>query len=185
MATGGIALLLSEQPHTFNGILTIGKIVYIFDLCIFTLLTTLITTRFIRQPWRFKASLTNATESLFLPTFFLSIPTIIGGMHNYGSASTGSWLTVVERILFWLYIALTFLLAVGQYWYLFTGVQLTIQSMTPAWLLPIFPIMLSGTIASAIAGSQPDDQRMAILVAGVVFQGLGWWVAVLVYAIYM
>ena len=106
-------------------------------------------------------------------------------MHNYGGPSTGDWLVVTERILFWLYITLTFLLAVGQYWYLFTGIQLTIQSMTPAWLLPIFPVMLSGTVASAIASSQPPAERMPILVAGVVFQGLGWWTSVLVYAIYM
>lgn len=185
MATGGIALLLSIQPHTFRGLLTIGKIIYIFDLVIFSSLTSLIVTRFVRQPWRFQASITNATESLFLATFFLSLPTIIGGMQNYGQVYAGYWLVVVERILFWMYVAMTFLLAVGQYWFLFTGVQLTIQSMAPAWLLPIFPIMLTGTVAEIISPSQPPYQRMPILVAGLIFQGLGFWVAILVYAIYM
>ena len=106
-------------------------------------------------------------------------------MNNYGGPGTGYWLTRTEWVLFWVYITITFLHSVFQYWYLFTGVQLTYQSMTPAWLLPIFPIMLSGTVASAIAPSQPAADRMPILVAGVIFQGLGFWTAILIYAIYM
>lgn len=43
--------------------------------------------------------------------------------------------------------------------------------------------MLTGTLASLIAPSQPFDQRMPIIVAGVAFQGLGFIVAVLMYAV--
>lgn len=107
------------------------------------------------------------------------------GMQQYGVSSTGPWLIVTLRVLFWLYVAITFLLAVTQYTYLFTGLSLPIQSMTPAWVLPIFPVMLSGTIASLISPDQPPDQRMAILVAGATFQGLGFWTTIIIYSIYM
>ncbi|KAI9704600.1 MAG: hypothetical protein M1820_005513 [Bogoriella megaspora] len=185
MSTGGIALLLSSQPHTFDGLITIGKVVYIFDLVLFVLLTILISVRFIRKPSRLRSSMEHPTESLFIPTFFLSIPTIIGCMQRYGVPSTGPWLIVTVRILFWMYVASAFFLAVVQYWFLFTGHQLTTQSMMPSWLLPVFPIMLSGTIASVISPTQPPYQRLPIMVAGMTFQGLGFWVAIIMYPIYI
>lgn len=55
------------------------------------------------------SSITDATESSFVPTFFLCLPTIIDGMHNYGRPDPGNWLIVTERVLFWTYVAITFL----------------------------------------------------------------------------
>lgn len=185
MSTGGIALLLSVQPHTFNGLITIGKVVFIFDLVLFVLLASAITTRFARMHSRLCSSLHCPTESLFFPTFFLSISTILGGIQQYGVPSCGPWLSSTLRVLFWIYVASTFLVAVGQYWILFTGEQLTVQSMTPSWLLPIFPVMLCGTVASLISPNQQYDQRLPILVAGTTFQGLGFLVALLVYGVYI
>ncbi|KAJ8120784.1 hypothetical protein ONZ43_g2597 [Nemania bipapillata] len=54
--------------------------------------------------------------------------------------------------------------------------------MMPTQILPIFPLMLSGTIASVIAESQPDLAAVPIIVAGLAAQGLGIAVAVLMYA---
>lgn len=183
MSTGGFALLLSVQPHKFKHLLTLGTIVYIFDLVLFVLLCAGITTRFILDPAAMRRSLTYPNESLFFGTFWISWPTIIGGMQNYGRAHVGTWLPVVLRVLFWFYCASTILVAVGQYWYLFTAKQLTVQSMAPSWLLPIFPTMLCGTIASLIAKTQPNDQRMPIIVAGITCQGLGIMVAMMMYAV--
>ncbi|KAG9555217.1 malic acid transporter, partial [Aureobasidium melanogenum] len=183
MSTGGFATLLSVQPHTFTGILTIGTIVYIFDIVLFLFLCAGITARFIMFPGTFHKSLKHPTEALFFPTFWLSLPTIIGGMNNYGAAHVGEWLIVVLRVLFWIYFACTLLVAIFQYWYLFMAKQLLVKSMAPSWILPVFPVMLTGTLASIIASNQPPDQRMPIIVAGVACQGLGWTVAVMLYAV--
>lgn len=119
------------------------------------------------------------------PTFFLSISVILSDIQVYGAASTGPWLLVALRILFWVYVAVTFLSGVFQYLLLFTGKPLTIQSMTPAWILPIFPVMLSGTIASGIAGSQPPHHGIPIIIAGFTFQTLGFLVSILMYSNYV
>ena len=186
MSTGGIALLLAQQPHTFRGLMTIGKVVFIFDLVLFTLVCTAISIRFIRFPGTFSSSLHHQTEGLFFPTLILSIANIISGIQEYGVPVTGSWLLVVVRVLFWTYLACAFLSAVLQYYFLFTAPKrLTIQSMTPSWILPIFPIMLSGTIASTSAGSQPPQHAMSIIIAGLTFQGLGLLVSILMYAQYI
>jgi tellurite resistance protein TehA-like permease len=87
-------------------------------------------------------------------------------------------------VLFWIYVALAFLSAVFQYLFLFAGPRLTVQSMTPAWILPVFPIMLSATIATLISPALSPSRRMPVIVAGLRFQGLGWMIAFVMYAIY-
>jgi C4-dicarboxylate transporter/malic acid transport protein len=187
MSTGGLSLLLSEQTQAFNfrGLQTIGKVVYIFDLVVFTTVTAAMVYRFTRFPGVLKASISHPTEGLFLGTSFLSLASIIAAIGRYGIPECGPWLLVAYRILFWIYFAATFLIAVGQYSLLFTSPALKIQDMSPAWDLPIFPFMLSGTIASVGASSQPPNHAVPMIVAGLTSQGLGMIISILMYACYI
>jgi C4-dicarboxylate transporter/malic acid transport protein len=185
MSTGGLTLLLGSEPHAFHGLLTIGKIVYIFDLVLFVLVCSAITYRFIRFPGTFKHSLVHPTESLFVPTLFLSLASMIAAIAIYGIPATGHWLVEVYIVLFWLYFAVTFIAAVAQYYYLFSRPQFTIQGMIPSWILPIFPFMLSGTVSSSGAGLMSPHQAMPVIVGGLTAQGLGMLVAFLMYAQYI
>lgn len=185
MSTGGIALVIASTPHRFSGLTTIGTIVFIFDLVLFILITLGISTRFILFRGTLYKSLRHPTESLFFPCFWLSIATIISNIQNYGVEKSGPWLPVALRVLFWLYSSLTFLVAVAQYHILFTEKRLTATSMTPSWILPVFPAMLAGTIASAIASHQPAYHALPIIVGGLAFQGLGFMVSCFMYAIYI
>lgn len=191
MSTGGIALLLSPavQPHSFPGLNTIGKVVYIFDLTIFTLVTLAISYRFLRWRNTLWDSLTHPTESLFAATALLSTASIIACIARYGISTIGvadaGWLIVTYRTLFWIYFIVTFIWAVFAYTLLFTSPALELRDMTPAWDLPIFPFMLSGTIASTGASYQPPDQAVPMIVAGLTAQGLGFIISILMYAIYM
>lgn len=65
------------------------------------------------------------------------------------------------------------------------GPWLPIQSMTPAWILPIFPAMLTGTLAAELAPSESPAQRLPMLAAGVTYQGLGFMVSLLVLPLYL
>ncbi|PVH75474.1 C4-dicarboxylate transporter/malic acid transporter [Cadophora sp. DSE1049] len=185
MSTGGIGLVLGQTPHRFRGLNTIGDIIFIFDLVLFICFCAIIATRFTLFPRTIKKSLSHPTESLFFPTFWISIVNILSQIQIYGVPKCGPWLVVTMRVLFWMYAACTFCVAVGQYFFLFTGKPLTIQSMTPAWILPIFPIMLCGTLASLMGSSQPPDYGLPILVAGITFQGLGILIATFMYGAYL
>lgn len=187
MATGGIATLLNAQPNTFPGLKTIGKVVFIYDLVLFVAFTAMISARFIMFRGTFMSALTHPTESLFIPTFFLSIVNIFNCIQAYAVPVCGPWLLVVQRVAFWIYLACVFVLATGQYTYLFTAPpnRLTVQSMTPAWLLPIFPAMLTGTFASQIVKTQPPEHQATIIIAGITMQGLGWMVSFLMYGVYI
>jgi C4-dicarboxylate transporter/malic acid transport protein len=186
MSTGGISTLLSQQPHRFDGLVTIGKIVFVFFLILLLFNIAMITLRFILIPRALKASLVHPTESLFFPCAWLSFAVLLLNMEAYGIPHSGKWLIDTLRVMFWVYAGSTFVLAVTQYSILVSaGRHMTIHSMTPAWILPVFPAMLTGTLASSISATQPVDRRIAIIVAGVSFQGLGFLISLMMMALFM
>ena len=184
MSAGGLALLIGSQPNTFYGLMAIGLAVYAFNLLLFAIVCSLMATRFFIHGGLL-ASLTHEREGFFFPTFWLSIATIISGLHTFfGSNSSGSYLIALE-VLFWIYCACTIAVAIVQYSYVFTSISYRLQTMMPSWILPAFPIMLSGTIASVIAADQPPRSAIPIIVAGVTFQGLGFSISCMMYAHYI
>ncbi|CAN9328928.1 hypothetical protein CUC08_Gglean008155 [Alternaria sp. MG1] len=191
MATGGLGTLIAIQPHSFPGLITIGAVFYILNLMLFTAVTMTMVLRFTKYAGSFKASITHEREGLFLGPFFLSIATIITGTQKYvieayeADHPNRAWAVTTMAVAFWAYTFFAFCLASFQYSFLFCHHTYKLTSFMPSWLLPIFPIMLSGTIASTIAASQPVSARMPILVAGLGCQGLGFTVAILMYAHYI
>ncbi|KKK24328.1 hypothetical protein AOCH_002106 [Aspergillus ochraceoroseus] len=187
MSTGGLALLIANQPHRFPGIEQVGQAVYILDLLFFALVCSLMGVRFILHGG-FLDSLRHEREGLFFPTFWLSVATIISGLGRFfgdDDAAGDSGVVVLLEVLFWLYCACTLLVAVGQYYFLFSARSYRLQTMAPSWILPIFPVMLSGTIASILAEQQPPRAALPIICAGLTFQGLGFSVSFLMYAHYL
>lgn len=186
MSTGGIALLLSSQPHTFHGVLTLGTVIYLVDIAIFLLITSLITYRFLHFPGTFTSSLLHPHRSIFYATSWLALSSIISCSARYGVPHTGPWLITTYFILFWVYFSLTFTSAIFHYYLLFTLPSLKIQDATPAWDLPIFPFMLCGTIASVGVPLQTTQYaKMSMLVAGLTAQGLGMLVSMRMLTLYL
>lgn len=193
MSTGGIALVLALTPHRFRGLDTIGLVVFLFDLLCFLLISGCLLLRFLLYKNTFHRTLTRPREALFVSTFFLSIAALLSNAEKYGSlflrSEAQEGLAVFLRVTFWLYVSVTFLLSVIQYQLLFTVKQqrrLTVNSMTPAWILPIFPLMLGGTVAAFVAPAQKSAaDALAILATGLAAQGLGMLVSVFMYATYL
>ncbi|KAF4950001.1 hypothetical protein FSARC_13320 [Fusarium sarcochroum] len=185
MATGGLANLLGEQPFTFTGLQTIGKIFYILNLVLFVSFTALIITRFIMKPRAFTTSLHHPSESFFFGSFWVSIALILTGAQSYGGPATGPWLTTAMRVVFWIYYACETIVAVTQYHIIFETERLAISEALPAWILPAYPFLVTGILAAKIAGNQPQWSAMQIIVAGLMGQGLGWMLALFIYAVYL
>lgn len=147
---------------------------------------TMITLRFIINPGALKTSLTHPSESLYFPCMWLSLAVLIMNVQAFGISACGPWLVTTLRVLFWLYVACSLVVAIGHYHVLFSAdYHVSIHSMTPSWILPIFPVMLSGSIASSISTAQPPEERLAIIVAGVSCQGLGFLVSIVMMALYL
>jgi tellurite resistance protein TehA-like permease len=173
-STGGVAILLSETPHQFRGLQTAGIVVFILNLVLFTLFTTAITCRFARRPSSLRKSVTNPPEAYFTGSLWLSMATIIICMQRFGVPHAGPWVIVAVRVLFWTYAAITLAYNIVIFVVMFVVRPLEPGTMSPPMFLMIFNAMLTGTVASSIAASQPLSQRMDIIVAGIAFQGLGW-----------
>lgn len=184
MSTGGLALLIVSQPNKVESFDDIGYAIYLLNLILFGLVCTLMAARFILHGG-FIRSLAHDREGLFFPTFWLSIATMITGLERYFGDNPEPAFSTTLEVLFWIYCACTFAVAVFQYSYLFSSVTYPLQTMMPSWVLPAFPIMLSGTIASVIAGRQPARSAIPIITAGITFQGLGFCISFMMYSHYM
>jgi tellurite resistance protein TehA-like permease len=182
MSTGGLSLLIFAQPHQFPGLKSIGMAVYVINIIIFACVVICLITRFFLWPGDMKKSVTHQREGFFVPTFFLSLATLITSTQRYALPTSDSNMLWAIQTAFWGYVILALTLAVGQYSYVFAARSFALETMMPTWILPIFPIMLTGTIASVIAETQPAIAAVPILVAGLTCQGLGLSVAVMMYA---
>ncbi|KAJ6258839.1 hypothetical protein Dda_6894 [Drechslerella dactyloides] len=182
MSTGGISLLLFALPFQFPGLRVIGWIFYVLNVVMFTCICAAMMLRFMFHKGTFAASLKHEREGFFFPTFWLSIATLITSTQRYVIQPHDTNLLWGIQTAFWGYGICTFILAVGQYCFVFSAHNFGLGTMMPTWILPIFPIMLTGTIASVIAETQPEIGRVPILVAGLTCQGLGLSVAFMMYA---
>ncbi|KAH6992962.1 voltage-dependent anion channel-domain-containing protein [Fusarium venenatum] len=182
MSLGGLSLLIFAQPHQFPGLREIGLAVYIINILLVVAICSAMMLRFFFNPGDMAKSITHEREGFFFPTFFLTIATLITSTQRYAIPDNDETLAWAIQVAYWGYVVLTVLLAVGQYSYVFAAHNFGLQTMMPTWILPIFPIMLSGTIASVIADTQPEIAAIPIIVGGLTCQGLGLSVAVLMYA---
>jgi tellurite resistance protein TehA-like permease len=132
MSTGAMATLLSQQPYTFDGLKTIGKIVFVLDLLLFLSFSILITVRFCLVRGALSRSLRHPHESFYFGCFWVSIALIIYSIQAYAVPSCGPWLVKTSEVLFWTYAGCVMLVAIFQYHMIFDVNQLPVEHMMPA-----------------------------------------------------
>jgi tellurite resistance protein TehA-like permease len=94
------------------------------------------------------------------------------------------WLITTLRILFWIYAGCTVVSSWLQYWAFVNFTPTNVFEMNPAWFLPAYAVMLTGTVASLVAPSQEPRDRVPIIVAGVTYQGYGFMASYLFLVMY-
>jgi len=173
-STGGLAIILAECPKQFDGLHTIGAVVFVLNIVLWLTFTGLTVTRWILQPAKFKSSFTQPPECFFYGSWWLTIATIIIGMQFFGVPHSGPWLITAIRVCFWIYAACTLLSSVVVFVLMSKHSHLPNPGANPAILLTAFHTMLTGTIAAAIVKEQPLEHRLPMMIAGVGYQGYGW-----------
>ncbi|KAK8068208.1 hypothetical protein PG996_007320 [Apiospora saccharicola] len=208
MSTGALAALLGfqeeEQPFyddsTRHLILRrAGQGFFILDVLLFGLFFVLISVRFMIRPAALKASLHHPHESFFYGTFWVSLALLLEGLQEYGvpwitsligGGEPPSWLHQVIEALFWIYAAGALQLVIFQYHVIFDEERLPIvQEAMPTWILPAYPFIIMGPLAAVILSDnnqQPgqDQSAKSMLIGGIVFAGLGWSLAFIMYTVY-
>ncbi|EFQ93613.1 hypothetical protein PTNB73_00874 [Pyrenophora teres f. teres] len=189
MSTGGLAIALGETPHQFLGLYHIGLTVYILNVLLFLLLTLLTLLRLALYPRHVLASLTHPSESLFISALPLSLSVLLAGLQIYtvthGPSPASPWLLNLLYTLYIIYTILSLLTSTTHTYLLIARSPLRPIPYTPALFLPGYSAMLTGTVASLIASSQPPQRAALVVLTGVAWQGFGWCVSFLAVGMYL
>lgn len=192
MSTGGVAILLALTPHRFRGLYTLGVVLFLFDLTVFTTLCLLMATRFVLAPRHAARALLHPPEMFAFGAFMLSIAVLLGEIQVYairGQAGTHGpgwrWLVDAIHVLYWIYAAGALLTAILQYFLFVWRRPARPVPMQSSWFLSAFSVMLTGTVAALISETQPPARRLPIAVSGVLYQGFGWIFGFLLTVIYL
>ncbi|EEP77758.1 predicted protein [Uncinocarpus reesii 1704] len=171
MATGGLANVLYE--------------VFLANMSLYVIIWSLLLLRFYFFPHTFKASFLHPTESLFVPATIVSLGTILINISQYGPPHAGEWLNHAVIVLFWFYIALAVTSSAGIYLVLWSTQSFTIAQMTPIWIFPAYPMLITGPYASALSAKLPQPNAWRIIIGGVTIQGIGFLVSMMVYSAFI
>ncbi|OAL07325.1 C4-dicarboxylate transporter/malic acid transport protein, partial [Phaeosphaeriaceae sp. SRC1lsM3a] len=186
LASLGLSLLLANLPLRFHGLNTIGKVFYLIGVTEFVVIGIFVTLRLSTKRGVFRRSITKDSEAYFFSIVMMCIASIIQGAHVYSNPKEGSRLSDTYRVVFWIYAPVAFLFALGMYSLLFTNRHhLQAANMTPAWMLPIFPVILTAPTAGIVASSLSPAQAFSVHFCGVLYMGLGLTIAIMILAIYI
>ncbi|RAK95859.1 tellurite-resistance/dicarboxylate transporter family protein [Aspergillus ibericus CBS 121593] len=187
LSWGGIAVLLHQTPHQFTGLNTIGTIIFIANLVLYTTVTVCLLVEAVQprkapKPWEDESPnfaarwlhIKNPQDVFFIPVALLAFATIIFGTASYGTSHCGRWLILTLNVFFWIYTGGSLLLAIALGWWIpYTGTTHG-SHYAIVQVLPYFPPMLSGTMAGLLAPNQDPAQAVPMLVGGTTMQGLGF-----------
>ncbi|KAF1348481.1 voltage-dependent anion channel-domain-containing protein [Delphinella strobiligena] len=150
MSTGAIETLLAQQPYSFDGLETIGKIFFILDLVLFVTFCILITFRFPMKSSALGRSLHHPHESFYFGTFLVSIALILYCSQEYGVLSSGPWLVYALKVCFWIYAGIALVTVVFQYHVIFDTESLPVYATMPAWMLTAYPFLTLRPLAAVL-----------------------------------
>ncbi|KAK0747582.1 voltage-dependent anion channel-domain-containing protein [Apiosordaria backusii] len=191
MATGGIANVLHSIPYESRWLTGIGLFFYFLNICLFIMNCVLITLRFHWRPGSFVESFTDQMESLFISAIIVSMATIIITTAQYGVPHLGDWLLSVLEALFWVYLVLSTVSSAGLYLTLWSTQVFPIHTMTPVWVFPAYPLLLTAPMAANLISSASLSNRITLLnpiaisLASLTTQGTGFLIAFMISASFL
>lgn len=180
LASLGLSLLLANLPLRFHGLNTIGKVFYLLGVAEFVVIGLFVTLRLTTKRGVFRRSITKDSEAYFFSIVMMCIASIVQGAHVYSNPKEGSRLSDTYKVVFWIYAPVAFLFSLGMYSLLFTNKHhLQAASMTPAWMLPMFPVILTAPTAGIVASSLKPEQAFSVHFCGILYMGLGLIMAIM------
>lgn len=185
MGTGILSTLIQIAPHQFNGQQYISLSLYLANCVLFMLFTVITIARYTMFPWVAKRMLFHPTQCMFLGTFPMGLATIVNGTVLMVVPRFGQWAVTLSWSLWWIDVALTVLSVIVIPILMFEFHNLTLQSMTAAWLLPLVPAVVAAASGGLIATALTVSQAYTTLIVSYVLWGMGICLSFLVMALYL
>ncbi|PTB79192.1 hypothetical protein M440DRAFT_1327620 [Trichoderma longibrachiatum ATCC 18648] len=186
MATGGVASALHGLVYQAEWVTGFGIAFCLLNIVLFLTNCVLISLRFYFRPGSLTKSFTDQVESLFIPAFFVSIAVILTNICQYGAPHCGVWLLKTLQILFWIYTGLSAAASAGLYLILWSTLVFPIHMMTPTWVFPAYPLMLTAPFAGNLIAAASATGRIDVLYApavalsAVATQGTGCLISLMI-----
>ncbi|KAF3070733.1 Malic acid transport protein [Daldinia childiae] len=135
----------------------------------------------------------NVLHSVWTPyrADWLCTATILINTCEYGIPMTGPWLQRVMEWLFWIYIVVSVVASAGMYLILWSTQIFPIHTMTPVWVFPAYPLLLTAPFASTLiaantaASDNPPVDRLAIAMCAIAVQGTGFLISFMICAAFI
>lgn len=179
MSLGGISNLLLSRIIDSNPLYNLGLVLFFLNLVYLLLLVSLQIVRYSCTPASMLYTLKHPMECCFIPTAILACATVINGT----AAVVGDSWEVILRVAFWVYFTVSLLISLVCYTFLFSRAEQSLHHMNPGWVLPIFPLMLCGSIAASVVPTQTESAALAMSICGLTCQGLGFLVSCMMYSV--
>ncbi|KAF6819972.1 c4-dicarboxylate transporter malic acid transporter [Colletotrichum sojae] len=193
MATGGMANVIHSLPYQAAWLNGFAVAFFLLNLVLFIMNCVMATLRFRFRRGELVHSFTDQTESLFIPASLHRFAVICINICQFGVPHTGPWLLRIMQILFWSYIAMSMMASATIYLILWSTLVFPIHTMTPTWVFPAYPLLLTAPFASNLimaAASQANQQQVvlnkpAIALCAVATQGAGCLIAFMISAAFI
>ncbi|KAK2032241.1 C4-dicarboxylate transporter/malic acid transporter [Colletotrichum zoysiae] len=191
-ATGGMANVIHSLPFDAAWLNGVATAFFLLNIILFIMNCVLAILRFRFRPGSLKHSFADQTESLFIPSSVVSVAIISINICQFGVPRVGPWLLRVMQIIFWSYTALSVLASSTIYLILWSTTAFPIHTMTPTWVFPAYPLLLTAPFASNLiqAAAQTNQHTVtlntpAIALCAVATQGAGCMIAFMISAAFI
>ena len=173
------------MPLRFHGLTAIGYTFMVINIVLFLIAVGMITMRFHFFPKTFKASFLHPTESLFIPAVVVSLGLIQLNISQYVLKPGTAYIYTAGSILFWSQAFLAIATSSGIYIMMWSTQTFTIATMTPIWIFPAYPLLIMAPHTATLANKLAPGEALAIIVGGFTLQGVGFLVALTIYAAFI
>ncbi|KAK4142958.1 malic acid transport protein [Dichotomopilus funicola] len=193
-ATGGIANVLHSIPYESNWLTGIGLAFFFLNILLFVANCVLISLRFYWRPGSLVDSFNDQFESLFISSIVRlpsNIATILITITQYGIPCTGPWLLSVVEALFWVYLGMSTLISASLYLTLWSTQVFPIHTMTPIWVFPAYPLLLSAPFGGNLVAAAHKTNQLShintipITLAAITAQGTGFLISFMICAAFL
>ncbi|PSR82237.1 voltage-dependent anion channel [Coniella lustricola] len=191
MATGGIANVLAATPFQAQWLYVVGTIFFLFNILLFIINTILLVMRFRLRPGSWRQSFTDQFESLFISASDGRVGTIFINICQYGIPYTGPWLLRAMEVLFWIWITVAIFASSAVYLVLWSTQVFPIHTMTPVWVFPAYPLLITAPFAGNLINSAAKINGVHLIhglpvaLAAVTVQGMGFSLSFMVLAAFV
>lgn len=162
MGTGVLALALNQFPIEIPALHVIGRGLWMFNICLFTLFACMYAARWIFFFHEAKRIFHHPVVSMFFGAIPMGLATIINGFIAFGIPLWGDTALAIAHALWWLDVAMSLVCGLLIPFLMFTRQDHSLEKMTAVWLLPIVAAEVAAASGAMLSGLLPPDEAYAV-----------------------